>query len=72
MSRHWKPEGNAVRVRWERTGGFVREARRTWPAGATVGVLMVAAAAVGGAWLYYRLAGPREVVDASVVDDGSR
>jgi len=57
-----------VRVRWEGTGGYVREARRTWPAGATVGVLIVAAAAIGGAWLYYRLAGPREVVDASVSD----
>ena len=54
MSRHWDPGDELARVHGTR-------ARPRWPEGATVGVVMVAAACVGMAVLLYRLAGPRDI-----------
>jgi hypothetical protein len=39
-------------------------ARRSWPEGATAGVLLVAAACVGLSITLYQLAGPRDVFAA--------
>ena len=51
MSRHWKPERDAARVR----------VKHAWPAGATAGVVVVAACCIGVAVVLYQLAGPRDV-----------
>jgi hypothetical protein len=62
MSRHWKPDVEIARARGQR--------RRTpWPEGATVGLLVVAAACLGIAAVLYQVAGPRDVIeDDSGVD----
>ena len=54
MSRHWNPGEELARIDGT-------SARPRWPDGATVGVVMVAAACVGMAVLLYRLAGPRDI-----------
>ena len=52
MSKHWQPD--AARER--------RTAKRPpWPAGATVGLLLVAAGCLGLAAAVYQMAGPRDV-----------
>lgn len=53
MSKHWSPENEIARI---------REARVThsWPAGATVGVLLVAAACLAVGVVVYQVAGPRD------------
>lgn len=51
MSKHWNPElARAGETRAKR-----------WPAGATAGLILVAAACVGVAALLYQVAGPRDV-----------
>ena len=57
MSRHWKPDDDIA------TGTPV-EPRKAWPAGATAGLLLVAAACVGVAVALYQVAGPRDVFGA--------
>jgi len=58
MSRHWKPEAEAARV----------PARlRSWPEGATAGLLLVAAACVGVALTVYEVAAPRDVFEEEPV-----
>ena len=54
VSKHWNPEEELTRT---------REAppKSSWPEGATVGLLMVAAACLGFAALLYQIAGPRDV-----------
>lgn len=56
MTKPWKPEGDAapaVRLR----------SRRSWPVGATAGLLLVGAACVGFAAMLYHVAGPRDVFE---------
>ncbi|MFL6754490.1 MAG: hypothetical protein ACJ8EH_07665 [Sphingomicrobium sp.] len=50
-----------------RLRAFAAAARRSWPEGATAGILLVAAACVGLSVTLYQLAGPRDVfaVEAS-------
>jgi len=52
--KHGQPEETIARA------AEVRK-RKPWPAGATAGVLLVAAGCVSAALLLYKLAGPRDV-----------
>ena len=54
MSRHWNPNDEVAQVRQARV-------RHSWPAGATAGVVVIAACCIGVAVLLYQLAGPRDV-----------
>jgi hypothetical protein len=51
MSRHWNPDREVART------------KRTWPPGATVGLVLVAAACVGVVATLYRVAGPSDVFE---------
>jgi micrococcal nuclease len=53
VSRHWKPDR---RDEWTAIDGYV-PARRSWPAGATAGVVLVAAACLGVAVGVYQARG---------------
>jgi hypothetical protein len=57
MSRHWSPDDEIARIE------PLRE-RRTWPAGATAGLLLVAAACFGAVMVVYQIAGPHDVFEA--------
>ena len=52
MTKPWNPKGDLA----ER-----EEKPNHWPAGATAGLIVVAAACVGIAALLYKVAGPRDV-----------
>ena len=52
MSKHWSPENEVARIREARV-------RHSWPAGATVGVVLVAAACLAVGVVVYQVAGPR-------------
>jgi hypothetical protein len=54
MSRHWNPKDDVAQVREARV-------RHSWPAGATAGVVVIAACCIGVAVVLYQLAGPRDV-----------
>lgn len=56
MSKHWNPEDELALA-------HRREARsmRSWPPGATAGLVLVAAACLGVAAILYQVAGPRDV-----------
>jgi hypothetical protein len=56
MSKHWKPEDDVVRVE-------ARVTRKSWPEGATAGLILVAAACLGAAVILYQVAGPRQVFE---------
>ncbi len=58
MSKHWKPDGDAVR-----TLPVDDRAKKRWPEGATVGLALVAAACIGLAVVLYQVAGPRDVFE---------
>ena len=58
MSKHWKPYSDAGRI--SPTG---ERARKRWPEGATVGVVLVAAACLGLAAVLYHVAGPSDVFE---------
>jgi endonuclease YncB( thermonuclease family) len=69
VSKHWKPHGKIVRIRpargrrrWTKVDSYLREARQTWPAGATAGVLLVGAACLGVVVGSYQALGPRDPV----------
>jgi endonuclease YncB( thermonuclease family) len=53
VSKHWKPDRKVMplrrvgRRRWTRIESYVRDLERSWPSGATVGVVLVAAACAG-------------------------
>jgi hypothetical protein len=55
VSKHWNPKDELALV--ERPHG-----RKSWPAGATAGLLVVAAACLGVGVVLYKVAGPREIV----------
>ena len=75
MSKHWKPDGEIVRVRpvrgrrlrsldeFERPAWLSRRpwAKKRWPEGATVGLVLIAAVCVGTAVGLYLAAAPRDV-----------
>jgi hypothetical protein len=56
VSKPWNPRGNLDRI-----VPLERAPRAAWPAGATVGVVLVAACCVGAALVLYHVAGPRDV-----------
>jgi hypothetical protein len=56
VSKHWKPEDHIVRAQ-------ARAVRKSWPAGATAGLLLIAAACVGVSVVLYQVAGPRDVFE---------
>jgi hypothetical protein len=56
VSRHWNPDGEPARA-------FRVRERKSWPAGATAGLLLVAAACVGVAVVLYQVAGPRDAFE---------
>jgi hypothetical protein len=51
MTQHWNPDREIARV------------KRTWPAGATAGLALVAAACVGVVATLYLVAGPSDVFE---------
>jgi hypothetical protein len=53
MSKHWNPEDELVRVREARV-------KHVWPAGATVGLALVATACAAVVLALYHVAGPRD------------
>ena len=53
MSKHWSPENEVARIRDARV-------RESWPAGATVGLVVVAAACLALGVVLYQVAGPRD------------
>jgi hypothetical protein len=55
MSKHWNPRGDLDRI------VPLERPRAAWPAGATVGVALVAACCIGAAVVLYHVAGPRDV-----------
>ena len=56
MSKPWNPRGDLDRI-----APAERPPRAAWPAGATVGVALVAACCIGAAVVLYHVAGPRDV-----------
>jgi endonuclease YncB( thermonuclease family) len=65
MSRHWKPPGKIVRIRpsgdWTRIQSY-RNAHRSMPEGAKVGLVLIAAACVGIGIGAYQVLGPRHPI----------
>jgi hypothetical protein len=53
MSRHWNPKDEVARV-------SEPPMKHHWPAGATAGLVVVAACCVGVAVVLYQLAGPTD------------
>jgi hypothetical protein len=64
MSRHWNPDEELTRVR-------ATPVRRSWPAGATAGIALVALGCAGLVATLYCIAGPREVIADEALADGS-
>lgn len=71
MSRHWKPEGKALRIRpagarrnWARAQAYWQETapQRKLPPGAAAGLVLVAAACLGVALVAYAAFGPRQII----------
>lgn len=60
MSRPWNPDDELARAI---AADEVARARRRWPEGATVGVLLVAVSCIVLGSALYRFAGPRPVVE---------
>ncbi len=58
MSKHWNPDDDIARIisASERT-------KKRWPEGATVGLLLIAAACLGVAVVLYQVVGPRDVFE---------
>ena len=62
MTKPWKPHGDPA------PAAPLRQ-RKPWPAGATAGLLLVAAACVGAAVLLYQVAGPRDIFEQGATLD---
>ena len=71
MSKHWRPDDTAVPLRpsrsrreWARVQAYWQEEARAkpLPAGATAGLVLVAAACLGVAFGIYQAFGPRQVI----------
>lgn len=64
MSRHWNPDEQlARRIAAEERA---RAGKRSWPEGATAGVLLVALSCIALGAVLFQFAGPRQVVEDSV------
>ena len=59
MSMHWKPDADLARAE--------AKAAKSWPEGATAGLLLVAAVCLGAAVLIYQVAGPRDVFEKDTI-----
>jgi hypothetical protein len=53
VSKHWNPRGELDRI--------LERPRAAWPAGATVGVALIAVCCLGAAVVLYHVAAPRDV-----------
>jgi hypothetical protein len=62
MNRNWKAEQPRPRV-------FAPARRASWPEGATVGILLVAAACIAVTATLYKVAGPRDVFAESALGE---
>ena len=60
MSRHWNPDEQLARA--IEAEELARQ-NRSWPEGATAGLLLVAALCVTVGLTLYQFAGPRDVVE---------
>ena len=60
MSRHWNPQDELARE---------TRVKHAWPAGATAGIVLVAAACFGVVATLYWVAGPRDVFENDVAVD---
>lgn len=56
MSKPWNPRGEI-----DRPVPVEQPRRAPWPAGATAGVVLIAACCIGAAVVIYQVAGPRDV-----------
>ena len=65
VSKHWNPDDELLR--WTGAEDAARPRKTAWPKGATAGLMLVAASCVAVGALFYKIAGPREVVEESVV-----
>jgi hypothetical protein len=64
VSKHWNPDEElASRIAAEE---LARAQKRSWPEGATAGLLLVAASCLAVGALLYQFAGPRDVIEDSV------
>jgi hypothetical protein len=61
MSKHWKPD--AERVRWLPAESYAPPRNKSWPEGATAGLILVAAACLAVGALLYQVAGPPNPVE---------
>ena len=61
MSQHWKPEGD--RANWLSADAYAPADSKSWPAGATAGLVLVAAACLAVGAILYQVAGPRDVIE---------
>lgn len=60
MSRHWNPEEELARC--IAAEGLARR-KRSWPEGATAGIVLVAASCLLVGVALYEFAGPRDVIE---------
>ena len=60
MSRHWDPDEELVRCI---AAEELARQNRTWPQGATAGLVLVAACCLAVGLTLYQVAGPRDVVE---------
>ncbi|MDP9422945.1 MAG: hypothetical protein M3Q19_08955 [Pseudomonadota bacterium] len=61
MSEHWNPDGEIAR--WTGADDLARPGKRSWPEGATAGLVLVAAGCLALGLVLYQFAGPRDVVE---------
>ena len=60
--KHWKPDGDSAH--WLTADAYAPPPKgKSWPQGATAGLLMVAAACLAVGALLYQVAGPRQPVE---------
>lgn len=64
MSKHWKPDAEIAR--WTGADDSSRPRKAAWPAGATAGLMLVAAACLAVGALFYQVAGPRNPIEEDV------
>jgi hypothetical protein len=67
VSKHWKPDGDSAR--WTRADDYSPPRNASWPEGATAGLVLVAAACLAVGAIFYKLAGPRDVIEENVTID---
>ena len=64
MSKHWNPDVEIAR--WAGADELTLPKKRSWPEGATAGLVLVAASCLALGVVLYQFAGPRQVVEESV------